>query len=259
MTSSMTVPKSTAAKAPPTRPRRRFTQRGTRPTVRLADDHPAVVGATPLFPTRVRSASAAEWILKRGVHSKKLASHFSKGDWLGLPIYSLSLPERSTCPRSCKVWNDCYGNGMPYAVRFRVDQALYVKLTVELEALAVIYPKGFAVRLHSLGDFANPKYVRFWLDAIRAIPKLCVFGFTAWPRASEIGSLIEAESSMWDRFRIRFSGDNGRRGATVDDPDVWGKIEGGIVCPAQGHRSEISCGSCGFCVTSQEPVVFARH
>lgn len=240
-------------------PRRRFVQRGTRPTISLAADHPAAVDATPLFPAQVRSASAAEWVLKRGEHSKKLGSHFSKGDWRGLPIFSLTLPERTTCPRACKAWNECYGNGMPYAGRFRVDSPLYAKLTAELEALAVAYPGGFAVRLHSLGDFADARYVRFWLDAVRALSGLHVFGFTAWPRDTEVGSLIDVESQKWDRFRVRFSGDAGCRGATVADPPVWGRTPAGVVCPAQADHSDISCGSCGFCITSQEPVVFARH
>lgn len=241
------------------RPRRRFAQRGTRPTVGLAADHPAAVNAIPLFPAQVRSASAAEWVLKRGEHSKKLGSHFSKGDWRGLPIFSLSLPERTTCPRACKVWKECYGNGMPYAVRFRVDDALYAKLTVELEALSVAHQNGFSVRLHSLGDFGDVRYVQFWLDALRGLPGIHAFGFTAWSRDTEVGSLIEAESRRWDRFRIRFSGDIGSRGATVTEPPVWGRTPAGVVCPAQAEHSDISCGSCGFCVTSEEPVVFARH
>ena len=241
------------------RPRRRFAQRGARPGVRVAADHPAVVNGTPLFPTQVRSASAGEWVLKRGEHSKKYGSHFSVGDWRGLPIYSLTLPERATCPRTCKVWDVCYGNGMPFATRFQVDSVLYAKLTVELEALAVVYPRGFALRLHSLGDFANVRYVRFWLDAVRTLPGLHIFGFTAWPRDSEIGSLMEVESRKWDRFRIRFSGDPRPRGATVTDPPAYGWSPNGFVCPAQAHRSDITCGSCGYCIKSQEPVVFARH
>src|ERR1051326_716885 len=151
------------------RPSRRFATRGHRPTVRLAADHPAVIQATPLFPSRVRSASAGEWVLKRGEHSKKLGSHFSVGVWKGMPIFSLTLPERTTCPRSCMLWDGCFGNGMPHAVRWLVDTALYAKLTVELEALAVVYPMGFAVRFHVLGDFVDRRYVEFWLDAVKAI------------------------------------------------------------------------------------------
>jgi hypothetical protein len=240
-------------------PRRRFSNRGTSLRPPLRQNHPAITNGTPLFPSQVRSANAAEWVLKSGEHSRKLGSYFSKGSWRGLPIFSLTLPERTTCPRACKVWKDCYGNGMQWAVRFRVDSALYAKLTLELEALAVSYPKGIAVRLHSLGDFVDIEYVQFWLDAFRALPRLHAFGFTAWPRDSEIGSLIDRESSNWERFRIRFSGDTGCRGATVTDPPAWGRTPSGMVCPAQAHRPEISCGSCAFCITSREPVVFARH
>jgi len=94
---------------------------------------------------------------------------------------------------------------------------------------------------------------------MRTLPGVHVFGFTTWPRDSEIGALIEAESLKWERFRIRFSGDPGPRGATVIDPPAWGWTTNGVVCPAQAHRSDISCGSCGFCVKSTKPVVFARH
>lgn len=262
----LTVPRDSPQRAPlrartgnGQRPRRRFSNRGTSVSPPLHHKHPAVVNGMPRYPSQIRSASAAEWVLKSGEHSRKLGSHFSKGSWLGLPIFSLTLSERVTCPRSCKCWTTCYGNDMPFAIRFRADSALYSKLTLELQALAVSYPGGFAVRLHSLGDFADIQYVQFWLDAVRALPGLHTFGFTAWARDSEIGSLVDVESQKWDRFRIRFSGDTGCRGATVTDPPAWGLITAGIVCPAQAHRPDISCGSCAFCVTSQDPVVFARH
>lgn len=113
----------------------------------------------PLFPGMVRSASRVGRVLKLGSNSRKLGSHFSKGDWIGLPIFSLSLPERTTCPTSCRVRDRCYGNRMQVAPRFTVDAALYGKLTVEIENLASMFPDGFAVRLHALGDFPEIRSV----------------------------------------------------------------------------------------------------
>ena len=64
----------------------------------------------------------------------------------------------------------CYGNRMQVAPRFVVDAALYEKLTMEIENLASMFPEGFAVRLHALGDFPDVEYARFWIDAVRAVP-----------------------------------------------------------------------------------------
>ena len=157
----------------------------------------------PLFLNMVRSASTVDRVLKSGSNSRKLGGHFCKGEWIGLPIYSLSLPERASCPASCEMLDRCYGNHMQIAPRFTVDSALMAKLAVEIETLASIFPSGYALRCHAIGDFADLAYVRFWLDAIRSVRPLHVFGFTAHKRSSDVGGLIDEESAKWDRFRIR--------------------------------------------------------
>lgn len=241
------------------RPRRRFTNRGHGGPLILAPDHPAMVEDRPLFPNMVRSATTVDWVLKSGQHSKKLGSRFSKGDWIGLPIYSLSVPERSTCPPTCKVRDRCYGNRMQIAPRFRVDADLMAKLTTEIENLADMHPDGFAVRLHALGDFSDVGYTRFWLEAVRAVAQLHAFGFTAHTRTSDVGRLIESESARWDRFRIRFSGGRDERSASVSADARWGRHEAGVTCPADVEHTDICCGSCAFCVTSRDAVVFKLH
>ena len=225
----------------------------------LGSGHPAIIEDRPLFPGMVRSASTVDRVLKSGSNSRKLGSHFSKGDWMGLPIYSLSLPERTTCPTSCRVRDRCYGNRMQVAPRFAVDAALYGKLTVEIENLASMFPEGFAVRLHALGDFSDADYARFWIDAGRSVPQLHVFGFTAHERRSDIGAILEAESAKWTRFRIRFSFGEGDRSATVMDDPPWGRHDAGITCPADPDHPQVSCGTCSLCVTSRERVVFGGH
>ncbi len=240
-------------------PRRRFTNRGHSGPLVLGSDHPAMVENRPLFPNMVRSAATANWVLKSGEHSKKLGSHFSKGSWIGMPIRTLSVPERSSCPTSCQVRDRCYGNRMQVAPRYQVDSDLLAKLTVEIENLADMSPTGFAVRLHALGDFADVQYTRFWINAVQAVPQLHVFGFTAHTRNSEVGGLIEQESAHWERFRIRFSGTHGERSATVSADARWGRNEGSVTCPADVDHTDICCGSCAFCITSRDRVVFKLH
>ena len=240
-------------------PRRRFTNRGHSGPLVLAPDHPAMVENRPLFPNMVRSATTVDWVLKSGQHSKKLGSHFSKGAWLGMRIYTLSVPERSTCPTTCQMRLCCYGNRMQIAPRFRVDSDLLAKLTVEIENLADMHPEGYAIRLHALGDFPDVTYTRFWVSAVRATPQLHAFGFTAHTRTSDVGRLIEQESVRWDRFRIRFSGDRGERSAEVSGDAPWGRHDAGVTCPADVEHTDICCGSCGFCITSRDSVVFKLH
>jgi hypothetical protein len=240
-------------------PYRRHTRRGHQGPLVLAPSHRAMIHDEPLFPNMVRSASNVDRVLKRGGHSRKLGSHFSKGEWRGLPIYSLSLPERLTCPASCRVRDRCYGNRMQVAPRFTVDRDLYRALRVELTNLASMFPGGFAIRLHALGDFASRTYLNFWIGQLRRLPQVHLFGFTAHTRDSEIGALIERESRRWDRFRIRFSHARGQRSATTMLDPPWGRHAAGITCPADSDHSEHSCGSCGVCVTSKTRIVFRLH
>jgi hypothetical protein len=213
----------------------------------------------PLFPNMVRSADSVDRVLKSGSNSRKLGSHFSKGaDWRGMPIFSLSLPERESCPeRPC--WSFCYGNRMQIAPRFKVDSTLKAKLTVEIENLADCYPDGFAIRLHALGDFQNLSYTKFWIAAVRAVEPLHVFGFTAHSKSSPIGALIDAESRRWDRFRIRFSFGRGQRSASVMIDPPWGRHARGVTCPADTDNEDITCGSCALCLNRTDHIVFKQH
>jgi hypothetical protein len=52
------------------------------------------------------------------------------------------------------------GNRMQLADRTIVDSALMARLNVEIDSLASMYPGGFSVRLHVLGDFASIDYAR---------------------------------------------------------------------------------------------------
>ena len=62
---------------------------------------------------------------------------------------------RVTCPRTCAQWASCMGNHMPRAWRIAYDDWLLPALEEEIWNLAAMHDI-FAVRLHSLGDFADP-------------------------------------------------------------------------------------------------------
>ena len=145
-------------------------------------------------------------MLMPGAHSPKLGAVVTKGAWRGMPIYSLTLEERATCPRDCANWLSCYGNGMHLAWRNRHGPELEAGLERELAALQAKYPDGFVCRLHVLGDFYSPEYVRKWGDWLERFPALRVFGYTAWRAESEIGTEIarlSGDRDRWERFAIQ--------------------------------------------------------
>lgn len=242
--------------------RRRFETRGHRDQPQdLAADHPAMINMRTRYPSTVRSANPSERVLKSGINSTKLGDRIIKGVWRGSLLYSLKLEERRTCPASCQQLAACYGNNIGRrAVRWNVDVKLYTRLLVELDDLSYRH-RHYAIRLHDLGDFASIEYTEFWIAALKAHPGLRLFGFTHWPRTSEIGSVIEKESAKWDRFRIRFS-DNHRGARTshvIPDKGQQGWHRLGFICIADDTRPEKSCGNCAFCITKQTPVVLKRH
>ncbi len=248
-------------------PKRRFTDlRETSPerVNGLDASHPAVREARTLFPSTVISPGDSPQLLVSGEHSRKLGSHVTKGPWSGFPIYQLSLEERATCPKSCFHWRTCYGNGMQLARRHRNDEMLIPVLHAELTDLQDEFPRGFVVRLHVLGDFFSKEYVDEWASFLDLFPALHVFGYTAWPRDSEIGAAVaELAATRWDRFAIRFSAsESAPEGATT----IWrapeaSTIPEGIVCPAQTGKTAC-CGSCGLCwapAAKDKTVVFIAH
>jgi hypothetical protein len=240
-------------------PDRRHKSRGKDGPIRLDAKHPARIERRPLHSNRVVSADEVARVLIPAKNNKKIGSHWSVDmEWRGMPIYTLTLPERTTCPeRPCCEW--CFGNRMDFADRIIVDSALMARLTVEIEALASTYPDGFCVRLHVLGDFATLEYAKFWIDAVRLTPTLHCYGFTAHDHNSKIGSLINAESFNWDRFRIRFSYGEGERSANVRPAPPRKLHDEGQTCPADAEHDALNCGKCGLCVSQKGPIIFKLH
>jgi hypothetical protein len=224
------------------------------PRHHLNSDHPASIEGRTRFPKSVVPASESPRILICGENSRKIGKKVIKGRWSGMPIKTVTLEERATCPRSCLEWNTCYGNNMHWARRHEDDGTLMERMHEEIAKFAFQHPSGFVVRLHILGDFYSYEYVTFWDLMLEYYPALRIFGFTANPRSSDIGKYIESMNQD-DRCWIRFSGDDGALGSIVINEASDSKH---IVCPAQTGKTDC-CGTCGLCWTTPKIIEFIRH
>lgn len=234
----------------------RFSQPKADPgsTVALAADHPAVVEGRTIFPGRVLPTGMSQRFLISGHNNAKIGKVVEKGPWSGMPIFTLTLEERATCPRTCEQWRQCYGNSMQWPSRWdHRDPDFLPALAAEISVLGRQHRNGFVVRLHVLGDFYSAPYVYFWADQLARVPSLHVYGYTARrvddpdAESARIARAIKVlTDSMWTRFAVRTSAseDIARSRAIVveapsEDPGV-------IMCPAQVSATE-TCGTCGLC------------
>ena len=223
----------------------------------LAPHHPASREGTTFFPGSVIPAAQLPRLLKSGMNSRKIGGTVAKGKYRGLPIYTLTLEERETCPRSCEAWAFCYGNNMHWAQRISDDGTLIRRLWAELASLNAEHKAGFLVRLHVLGDFYSVEYVDLWRQALADFPRMLVFGFTARRPPDPIGiALARLAADFYDRFRIRFSGlRSPEDGAVVIGP---GEAPIGVPCPAESDPDRC-CASCALCWHSNKTISFRRH
>lgn len=220
-------------------------------------DHPAFIDGRTLFPKSIDYAPFPP-VLKPGDNSHKLGRRVHKGRWAGMPIFSLTLEERATCPRTCQQWKSCFGNGMPFTTRYAAGPRLNRAIAREVEALATRYPGGFVVRLHVLGDFYSVDYVNFWASLMSIYSELHVFGYTHWQLDTPIGDALDTCRRMCrDRFMIRHSdADDGFRSIVIDSEGE--NPVGAIICPVERGKSR-DCGTCGLCWTTPKPISFIRH
>lgn len=227
----------------------------------LAADHPAALAGRTLYEARRQWAGFEGRVLKDGHNSRKIGRFVTKGRWRGMPIFTLTLEERATCPRSCDHWLDCYGNKMNWSNRLLPGDALERRLDAELSQLQRVFPGGFVLRLHVLGDFYSEAYVErrgAWLDQH---PALRVFGYTARPPSSEIGAAVDRLNTAHpDRWVVRFSNAAvGELGAkTIYREPEAPRVAEGIVCPAQTGRTDC-CGTCGLCWGTKANIAFVAH
>lgn len=223
----------------------------------LAINHPAVVEGRSYFTKSAGAKRATGRVLISGHNQRKLGKRVVKGRWAGMEIYTLTLEERKTCPRSCAEWRSCYGNRMPWSLRAPAGEVLEHKLSAELAVLQQKHPSGFVIRLHILGDFYSVGYVQKWTGWLEEFPALHVFGYTA--RADEIGEELEnLVSRRWDRFAIRSSGAalSGIPAAIVISAE--GEKGDAIVCPVQTNKTAC-CAICALCWSTDKTIAFLRH
>jgi hypothetical protein len=210
-----------------------------------------------IFPTRVFDPDEVQRVLKDGHQSRKIGKFVTKGARRGWPLFTLTLEERATCPRTCLAWSYCYGNNMQAAERITAGPALEEALWNELLALQFAHPNGFMVRLHVLGDFYSLGYVKLWERALSAFPALHVFGFTAHDPKSEIGArLWDITNSLYDRFSLRFSGLAERELGSILEGNPG--FDQAVPCPAQTDATDC-CATCGLCWNSKRSIGFERH
>ncbi len=217
-----------------------------------------------MFGARIVDAWKPDRVLKSGEHSRKIGGSVAKGPWRGFPLYTLTLQERATCSAACHHFHTCMGNNMNWSERIAHGPDLERRLDYELEVLSRRHPRGFAVRLHVLGDFYSPEYVARWLGWLDRFPALHVFGYTAWGPETEIGAaLAAAVAARWDRFAIRRSvaadvGGDWPLAVTAWTVPADHRHGNAIVCPAQTDRTEC-CGTCGLCWATKRPIAFVVH
>lgn len=243
-------------------------------SIGLRADHPAVAEGRTLFPSTVVSALQSPRLLVSGANNAKLGKVVQVGPWAGMPIYQVTLEERATCPRSCPVWADCYGNAMHLARRHDAhDPDLLVALWAEVVSLyrATMNerkpPPGLVVRLHVLGDFPSARYVAVWADLLDKLPGLRIFGYTARRDDADdqdsretARAIADLQVAHPDRFCIRWSRPvpvpNGS--VVVDQPPA---DPGVLLCPGQTDQTA-SCATCGLCwapSVRHKAVAFLRH
>jgi len=181
--------------------------------------------------------------------------------WKGMTMYSLSLEERATCPSDCEQWDNCYGDNMPFAHRFDHNDHNFIGyLEMQLAELNDKHPDGFVVRLHVLGDFYDGKYIVQWQLWLHQFENLRVFGYTHHTADSQLGNMINNVNRIHtDRFRVRFSDDDSTSfNASVVQTTAEALARPGIVCPEQSKFTD-SCATCGYCWSSDQPVIFYEH
>lgn len=219
----------------------------------------AARGGRSLFPSRVFEPAEVARVIKSGHQSRKIGAFVTKGFAKGWPIFTLTLEERATCPRSCTEWLSCYGNNMQAAERIEAGLKLELAICDEVAALAEAHPGGFLIRLHVLRDFYSPEYAVLWWRMLALHPALHLFGFTAHAPTSPIGRMVAlmAVDFGWQRAAIRFSGQpHELRASQVIAPGEG--VGASVQCPAQTGGTDC-CGTCALCWQSERSIAFRRH
>jgi len=245
----------------------------------------AIDNNVSVYGNRVKSVSdgmgKTERVIKKSTNIK-LGKKVTRGKLKGMPIYTVTLEERATCPMSCKHYSTCYGNNMMFAIRYNADDDLLAMMESELTDLQAKHPRGFLVRLHVLGDFYSVAYVAQWAKWLGMFPALHVYGYTAnqWdaidPKERAIGeAVLSLREACGIRFAVRFSGSYSDQFAALSADEQRARdmldTKEAFKCPTQisketgklAKKGEETlapdCGACGLCWQANKPVVFLTH
>jgi hypothetical protein len=233
-------------------------------------DHPAIMNGTTLYPDTVIHDLSGKRLLKPGTNQSKIGGTILKGKWKGMPVFTLTLEERKTCPKTCHHWRSCFGNGTYLGHRISHESPDFERrLVEEVIGLQRGYPSGFVVRLHVLGDFFSVRYVNLWRVLLEQAPALNVFGYSA-RHTDDIGIALRVlVKEQWARFAIRFSdAPDASAGvpATISIEHPYQNPADAIICPSQlpsATHPEIpkteSCSSCTLCWSSRRRIAFVTH
>lgn len=223
------------------------------------------------FGKSVKRVDQMKHMLVSGHSNVKIGRDVRKGHHRGKRIYTLSLEERKTCPRTCQHWQSCYGNNMPYAKRIdHTDADFLPTLEKEIKWLLSLptHKAGVLIRLHALGDFFDVPYVLFWHRMLTEHPRLAIFGYTArqpWrkPDGFPIGSFVgNALADMNNKFpgrsMIRFSDGKRPTMSTVSIGEASSRPANAFQCPEQTGQTRC-CATCGACWSTTKNVAFLEH
>jgi hypothetical protein len=219
------------------------------------------------FRARVLAPTDMGGLLVSGHSNVKIGRDVRIGRLKGYWIYTLSLEERATCPSSCAHWTDCYGNSMPFGKRIDHTHPEFLPM-LEAEIgrlLAVRGREGVLVRLHALGDFYSTDYVRFWQRMLDEHENLAIFGYTAHPITSEIGSKVHRLFQIFGlRALIRHSDAGYSQFSTVSVDAETVRVPDAFKCPNQQmiHKKSgelMVCATCALCWSTPTNVAFQGH
>ena len=226
---------------------------------------------TTIYPKNVYTINSLEDYTQYGFkllkqsNNKKLGKVVKKGIYRNKPLYSLSLVEREMgCPTDCFHWDNCYGNNMPFAHRFKTnnDMIFCNILNTEIFDLLKKHKQGIHIRLHVLGDFFSKYYINWWLELLTCYENVSVYGYTAHSPHSVLGLKVKdtIKKIGFNRFAVRFSNANVNLSANsvelIERKNVNLKS---ISCPEQ-YGKVANCVSCALCWNRNlEQILFKTH
>jgi hypothetical protein len=222
---------------------------------------PHVSESRTKFRKSVKTVDQVSNLLVSGHNNVKIGRDVRKAKFRGYWIYTLSLEERKTCPDSCRHWQTCYGNNMPFAKRVdHTDPKFLPTLEAEIQKLCAMKNRaGTLIRLHALGDFFSVEYVEFWMRMLRTYDKLALFGYTARHPVTPIGDMVWLMNRRNPgRCMIRFSDAQLPAMSTVSIGDESGCPPNAFICPEQTGKTRC-CATCGACWSTTKNVAFMEH